>query len=88
MTDQERKEKRRAYYQAHKEEFAARAKRYRETHRLSMLEYQRAYRANNKDRVKQWRANAAVSAYHKILAEKGRAKEENQDGTNASEDRS
>lgn len=76
MTDQERKEKRRAYYQAHKQEFAARAKRYRETHRVSMLEYQRAYRANNKDRVKQWRENAAVAAYHKILAEKERPKED------------
>lgn len=76
MTDEERREKRRAYYQAHKEEFAARARRYRETHRITMNEYQRAYRAHNKERVKQWRENAAVAAYHKILAEKERPKED------------
>lgn len=72
MTDEEKKAKRRAYYQAHKKEFAARAREYRKTHRITMNEYQRAYRANNKDRVKQWRENAAVSAYHKLLAEKER----------------
>lgn len=73
MTEEEKKAKRRAYYQAHKEEIKTRARKWAKDHREQAYANHRRHYHSNSDKYREY-ARAYYQAHKEEIAEKRYAK--------------